>query len=146
MTSTPHYLDRPGDFSIFIIMDGSGSGSDHAQSGHPGPSKKRSRTISNLTEEQIQHKRNVDRRAQRAFRQRTKDCIVNLEQQFSQLQETANQREQELLAAREQNKSLTNYLEAILELVSTALSHSRHVARPSEGSGRRILPCHVPNC
>ncbi|KAL6407693.1 hypothetical protein AUP68_08714 [Ilyonectria robusta] len=115
-------------------MDGSGSGSDHARSGYSGPSKKRSRTISNLTEEQIQHKRNVDRRAQRAFRQRTKDCIVNLEQQFSQLQETANHREQELLAAREQNKSLTNYLEAILELVSTALSHSRQVARPSEDS------------
>lgn len=117
-----------------------GSGSDHAQSVLPGSSKKRSRTISNLTEEQIQHKRNVDRRAQRAFRQRTKDCIVNLEQQFSQLQETANQREQELLAAREQNKSLTNYLEAILELVSTALSHSRRVARPSEGSGRTRRP------
>ncbi|KPM43008.1 hypothetical protein AK830_g3532 [Neonectria ditissima] len=107
---------------------------DHSQTAPQGSSKKRSRTVSNLTDEQVQHKRNVDRRAQRAFRQRTKDCIVNLEQQFSQLQETAYHREQELIAVRQQNKSLTDHLEAILDLVSTALSHSREVARPSEGA------------
>ncbi|KAF7557759.1 hypothetical protein G7Z17_g491 [Cylindrodendrum hubeiense] len=113
--------------------------SSQSQAAPSGPSKKRSRAISNLTEEQIQHKRNVDRRAQRAFRQRTKDSIVNLEQQFSQLQDTANQREQQLLAAREQNKKLTHHLETILDLVSTALNQSRDVTRSSEDYGRRKL-------
>ncbi|KAH6869057.1 hypothetical protein B0T10DRAFT_501914 [Thelonectria olida] len=99
-----------------------------------GSSKKRSRAVSSLTEEQVQHKRNVDRRAQRAFRQRTKDCIASLEQQFAQTQATANRKEQELLSAREQNKNLTQCLEAVLDLVSTALSHLNDTAQPPETS------------
>lgn len=91
-------------------------------------SRKRSRAVSNLTEEQIQHKRNVDRKAQRAFRQRNKECITNLEQHFNQLQGTCaelrqscSQKDVEIGSMREENKSLMNCLEAISELVTTAL-------------------------
>ncbi|KAJ4184371.1 hypothetical protein NW767_013254 [Fusarium falciforme] len=91
-------------------------------------SRKRSRAVSNLTEEQIQHKRNVDRRAQRAFRQRNKECITNLELQFSQLQgtcaelrETCSQKDAQIDSMRDENQSLISCLEAISELVTKAL-------------------------
>lgn len=100
-------------------------------------SGKRPRTISNLTQEQIQHKRNVDRKAQRAFRQRTKDCIKNLEQEFAQLQETCTHKDQELQAVREHNETLVHCLENILELVSATLRQSRHVDNDGPGFGRR---------
>ncbi|KAI9168094.1 hypothetical protein HJFPF1_04238 [Paramyrothecium foliicola] len=85
-------------------------------------SKKRSRAVSSLTEEQIQHKRNIDRRAQRAFRQRTKDCISHLEQQFKQLQETCGHRERDLKSMREQNEMLVQCLETIVDLTTSTLS------------------------
>ncbi|KAF4994129.1 hypothetical protein FDECE_13229 [Fusarium decemcellulare] len=91
-------------------------------------SRKRSRAVSNLTEEQIQHKRNVDRRAQRAFRQRNKECITNLELHFSQLQrtcaelrETCSQKDAQIDCMREENQSLVTCLEAISELVTKTL-------------------------
>ncbi|ORY69035.1 uncharacterized protein BCR38DRAFT_455818 [Pseudomassariella vexata] len=99
-----------------------------------GSSRKRARTISNLTEEQIQHKRSVDRKAQRAFRQRTKDCIAHLEQQFAQVQERCAQREKKLLSLREQNKTLLRCLETIVDLASTTLSQTIDDASTSDGS------------
>ncbi|KAH7371114.1 hypothetical protein BKA66DRAFT_573072 [Pyrenochaeta sp. MPI-SDFR-AT-0127] len=89
-----------------------------------GLSKKRSRTVSNLTEKQIRHKREVDRRAQRAFRQRTKDCFAKLEQEHLQLQETSRETEaqlrQELQSLQEQNQSLLRCLDHIIDLATIA--------------------------
>ncbi|KAK1763982.1 hypothetical protein QBC33DRAFT_572924 [Phialemonium atrogriseum] len=99
-----------------------------SDSGDIAPStsaRKRVRTVSNLTEEQIQHKRNVDRRAQRAFRQRTKDCISKLEEQFGQLQETCCEKEQELQSVREHNKALLQCLETVIDLVSSTVGQFR---------------------
>ncbi|KAH6869053.1 hypothetical protein B0T10DRAFT_419047 [Thelonectria olida] len=126
-----------------------------AQAG-TGSSKKRSRTVSNLTQEQIQHKRSVDRKAQRAFRQRTKNCISNLEQQFAQLQETCvelrearDQRTQELELANQQRQSLLDCLETIVSIASTAVGqNSRNAgagasveAEPGPASGENLHPC-----
>ncbi|KAF4970049.1 hypothetical protein FSARC_2867 [Fusarium sarcochroum] len=97
------------------------------------PSRKRSRAVSNLTEEQIQHKRNVDRKAQRAFRQRNKACITNLEQHFSQLQgtcaelrESCNQKSTQIDHMRQENKSLQECLRNISELITVALSQAEN--------------------
>lgn len=91
--------------------------------------KKRARTISNLTEEQIQQKRNVDRKAQRAFRQRTKDCIASLEQQVVELQESSKQREHELQQdiqkLRKRDESLLRSLENIASLMSSTVASYR---------------------
>lgn len=92
---------------------------------HAASSKKRARAISDLNEEQIQHKRNVDRKAQRAFRQRTKDSIERLEQQVAHLQQTADEREdrfrQDLSTLQGSNSTLRQCLEQISELASTAV-------------------------
>ncbi|KAH7127303.1 hypothetical protein EDB81DRAFT_889107 [Dactylonectria macrodidyma] len=87
--------------------------------------RKRTRKVSHLTDEQIQQKRIVDRRAQRAFRQRTKDCISTLERQFAELKETCDQKENELQKVYKKNANLANCLEAVLNLVSTAVSQNR---------------------
>lgn len=86
------------------------------------PTGKRSRTISNLTEKQIRQKREVDRKAQRAFRQRAKDCLANLEQQHRELQQTSRDTEarlrHELEVLGEQNQQLLRCLVDIVEAVS----------------------------
>ncbi|WKT43749.1 hypothetical protein QSH57_008585 [Fusarium oxysporum f. sp. vasinfectum] len=98
-------------------------------SARPSSSRKRSRAVSDLTKEQIQHKRNVDRKAQRAFRQRNKDCINNLEQQFSQLQgtcaalrESCSQKDMQINNMRQENKSLQECLRHVSELITAALN------------------------
>ncbi|KAM5352826.1 hypothetical protein ACJ41O_005548 [Fusarium nematophilum] len=97
-----------------------------------GRTRKRSRAVSSLTDEQVQHKRNVDRKAQRAFRQRTKDCITNLEGQFVQLQETCSQlretcaqKDRALDSVRGQNRALLSCLTGISDLISETLSQAR---------------------
>jgi hypothetical protein len=75
---------------------------------------KRARIISNLSEEQIQQKRRVDRKAQQAFRQRTKDHITSLEKRVAEL-------EAELESTREHNDTLVQRLESISELATTRL-------------------------
>ena len=74
--------------------------------------KKRTRNISDLTEEQIQQKRHVDRKAQRAFRQRTRDRISSLEQELTELKESSDQREahfqNETKALREAKEMIRN--------------------------------------
>ncbi|KAJ4244244.1 hypothetical protein NW757_010601 [Fusarium falciforme] len=120
-------------------------------------SRKRSRAVSNLTEEQIQHKRNVDRRAQRAFRQRNKECITNLELQFSQLQgtcaelrETCSQKDAQIDSMRDENQSLISCLEAISELVTKALrqagkTHDQDTSRDESQIGGQQTTTGTPS-
>jgi hypothetical protein len=86
----------------------------------------RARTVSNLTEEQIQQKRSIDRKAQRAFRQRTKDCISDLEGKIVELGETSSLREAQLLQEvenlREHNVTLVRCLESIARTASQTVS------------------------
>ncbi|PSN68628.1 hypothetical protein BS50DRAFT_489557 [Corynespora cassiicola Philippines] len=119
------------------------------QGGRP---KKRSRAISNLTEEQLQRKRNVDRNAQRAFRQRTKDSIYRLEQQIAGLQQTAAEREtrlqHELSALRGTNTSLLQCLDDIAQLASATARSVTDMAAPTarhhHPGGRPFPPCRLP--
>lgn len=111
--------------------------------GSGSTTNKRSRAIASLTDEQAQHKRDIDRRAQRAFRQRTKDCIASLEQENARIREAFKNREaeleqendrirgllrsreaeleQEVQVLREQNETLARSLGNILDLASTTL-------------------------
>jgi hypothetical protein len=90
----------------------------------PRANKKRIRTISELTEEQIQQKRQVDRKAQRAFRQRTRDRIADLECQVAQLQQSSSRRESELhheiRILSNQNKTLARRLANIAGLATNS--------------------------
>lgn len=80
----------------------------------PGPQ----RSVASLNEEQRRHKREIDRRAQRALRQRAKDCMLKLEQQFARLQETCAQQEKEIARLREENKKLHRCQEAIRDCLA----------------------------
>lgn len=108
-----------------------------------GRPKKRARTISDLNEEQLQHKRNVDRRAQRAFRQRTKDSIDRLEQQVAQLQQAAEERENrfqhEMSNLRGSNNTLRQCLEQISKLSSNAV---RSMVEVNYGERPPVEPDH----
>ena len=116
--------------------------------------RKRARTISSLTEEQIRHKRNVDRKAQRAFRQRTKDGVCNLELQIAQLQKTADEREarfqQQLSALSGDNEILFQCLSRIADLASTTARHIRRDTTTRTGdddSGRTsVLLLPISHC
>lgn len=89
---------------------------------HEGPRqslRKRVRSVQTLTEEQIQQKRIVDRRAQRAARQRTRDAMANLEHRYTRLQEMYDERDRELGNLRESNQSLQRALDQIGQIVSS---------------------------
>jgi hypothetical protein len=83
---------------------------------------KRSRTISNLSQQQLQHKRDLDRKAQRALRQRTKSRIQELSDDIARLKASSSEREtamiDELQALREQNRQLKMRLEHISRLAA----------------------------
>jgi hypothetical protein len=79
--------------------------------------KRRPRTVASLSHQEIQHKRDLDRRAQRAYRQRTKTRIQDLESDLSRMRASRSQREndllQELQTLRDQNRHLKACLQSI---------------------------------
>ena len=118
------------------------------------PVKKRSRaprTVADLTDEQVRHKRTVDRKAQRASRQRTKDSILELKTHFARLQETRAEQAAELVSLREQNSNLQRCLDSIQGILSGAQSapgDSGAVQSSPNARGDRELAvrkCFCPN-
>ena len=104
--------------------------------------RKRSRNVSDLTEEQIQQKRRIDRKAQRAFRQRTRDRISDLQREVEELQRSSIRDsalfQQEIQSLREQNTALTNRLASIAELAigsapATDVDHESLQNRQGDG-------------
>lgn len=75
------------------------------------------RVVSSLSASQIQHKRDLDRKAQRALRQRTKVRIQELENDLSRFKESVSEREQtmieEIRQLRDQNRQLRVSLQSI---------------------------------
>lgn len=85
------------------------------------PARKRIRTISNLTEEQIRKKRAADREAQRAVRERTKSRIHHLEQQLATLQPAAqDDHTKEVQELRRENQYLKDRLRRVHELTASS--------------------------
>ncbi|KAI5211062.1 hypothetical protein AUEXF2481DRAFT_28633 [Aureobasidium subglaciale EXF-2481] len=86
-------------------------------------SSRRSRVRSNLSEEQLRRKRNVDRRAQQAFRQRNKDHTNRLQEELDQLRTKWRSREHELLQdiqqLHEQNHVLVRRLQDVASLATS---------------------------
>ena len=89
-----------------------------------------------MSEEQLRHKREIDRRAQRALRQRAKSCMQNLEQQFARLQETCAQQEAEIAALRRRNEELQRCQDAIREALGSG---------PGPRSGSNFMTQRVPH-
>ncbi|KAJ6092315.1 hypothetical protein N7467_004284 [Penicillium canescens] len=89
-----------------------------SDSGEPAPLRTRAkRGIAGLSAAQITHKREMDRKAQRAMRQRTKHRIQELESDIAVFKNSFSQREQtmieEIQVLREQNRQLKFSLESI---------------------------------
>ncbi|KAH6632889.1 hypothetical protein C7974DRAFT_161959 [Boeremia exigua] len=128
--------------AVPAMADQNTNNNAESTTGLQGRPKKRARVISGLTEEQLQRKRNVDRKAQRAFRQRTKDSIEKLEQQLASINQKAAESDakfqQELAAVHKNNQTLQQCLERISELASAtirAIAHG-HDTEYDRASGR----------
>lgn len=79
---------------------------------------KRRRKISNLTEQQVKHKRDLDRKAQRALRQRTKSRIQDLETSYAQLEASKSESETVMLRDLESLRAQNRQLKAKLAHIS----------------------------
>lgn len=92
----------------------------------PPPPKRRIRTISNLTQEQIRKKRDNDREAQRAFRERTRLRIHVLEDELAVLKSERSQLDDsntsELQTLREENRTLKFQIHRFRQLANPLLS------------------------
>ena len=110
------------------------SASDDSPAAPPRPVRKRVRTISNLTEEQIRKKRAADREAQRAVRERTKSRIHTLEQQLATSEQShiVNSLTKEVEELRRENQHLKDCLRRVHNL--TALDGSHGTADGEEPS------------
>ena len=98
-------------------MDDSSTTERLTGSGQPKRRSGASRSVEGMSEEQLRHKRAIDRKAQRALRQRAKDSLLNLEQQFAKLQETCAQQESEIASLRQRNEELQRRQDAIRDLL-----------------------------
>ena len=87
---------------------------------NPAP-KKRVRTVSTLNQEQVRKKRENDREAQRAFRERTKNRIQILEAELSELRSEREKQggnvSQEVKGLREENAALKQQLRQISAII-----------------------------
>lgn len=83
--------------------------------------KRRQRKISSLTQQQRLHKRDLDRKAQRALRQRTKSRIQDLEADLVQLKASSSEQDckaqEEIRLLREENLCLKSRLQDISSFV-----------------------------
>lgn len=90
---------------------------------------KRRRTTSDLTAQQVQHKRELDRKAQRALRDRTKAHIQDLEDDLTRIKASRSQSEQamfdEIQALREENRHLKSCLESIGQFAADGLAQTK---------------------
>ncbi|KAK4869548.1 hypothetical protein LT330_005930 [Penicillium expansum] len=94
------------------------------------------RTVNGLTASQIQHKRDLDRKAQRALRQRTKLRIQELESDIARFRASFSQREQtmidEVQLLRDQNRKLKCSLENIRKYALGELSNLGETSLPQD--------------
>jgi hypothetical protein len=89
--------------------------------------KRRTRTVSTLTREQLRRKRDLDRQAQRALRERTRSRIQVLEDELAALQSARSQREsllsKEIRDLQEANEGLRQRL-GLVHRITGQLSQS----------------------
>lgn len=101
------------------------------------PAPKRRRITSGLTAQQIQHKRELDRKAQRASRDRTKARIQELENDLARIKASHTPSDQsifeELQSLREENRRLKACLESIGQFATDGLEQARVSQRELSG-------------
>lgn len=78
---------------------------------------RRNRKVSALTAHQVQQKRDLDRKAQRALRQRVKSRLQDLEDDLARAKADCSVRERNLMESvqqlRDENRKLRSYLDSI---------------------------------
>ncbi|KAL4876846.1 hypothetical protein BJY04DRAFT_222694 [Aspergillus karnatakaensis] len=107
---------------------------------------RRERKVSSLTAQQVQHKRDLDRRAQRALRQRVKSRMQDLEDDLTRARADCSVRERELMEEvqqlREENRKLKSYLDSIAQFAQTGASVTENgtpeAVIPDEDEERQI--------
>ncbi|OQE12641.1 hypothetical protein PENVUL_c001G09602 [Penicillium vulpinum] len=108
------------------------------------------RTVTGLTASQIQHKRDLDRKAQRALRQRTKLRIQELENDIARFRTSFSQREQtmidEIQLLRDQNRKLKSSLENIRKYALGELSSLWETSPPPDTPDREIAEKEIEQC
>ena len=115
----------------------------------PAGQKRRHRTTTTLTEEQLSQKRHVDRKAQRALRQRTKSRIQDLEDELTQLRAKSKGQDeslrQEIAALQKRNTWLESRLQHILEWAADstypAEDHPSYMLVPLQTPAAEISDC-----
>ncbi|KAL2826257.1 hypothetical protein BDW59DRAFT_161094 [Aspergillus cavernicola] len=90
--------------------------------------KRAPRNISTLSTQQIQHKRDLDRKAQRALRQRVKSRMQDLEDDLTRAKADCSVRErqmmEELQLLRDENRKLRSYLDSIGQFAISAATEA----------------------
>lgn len=96
------------------------------------------RIVSSLSASQIQHKRDLDRKAQRALRQRTKIRIQELENDLSRFKESVSEREKAMIEEnrqlREENRHLKVSLQKIGQFALGKISKDTEICPTRNGS------------
>ena len=110
--------------------------------------RRRQRTIAALTDQQLQHKRNLDRKAQHTLRQRNKSRIEDLEQELVKfkLSKTTHETEssRRIAILQDQNRILSRRLEQIGRLTIPNHLHGSLTSRngaPDDGFGKSVDNC-----
>lgn len=88
--------------------------------------QRKPRTVSSLTTQQIQHKRDLDRKAQRTQRQRAKSRVQDLEQDLARVKSCLSDRERSMMdevqSLREENRRLRSCLKSIGQFAFSGVS------------------------
>lgn len=92
--------------------------------------RRKSRAVSSLTAQQIKHKRDLDRKAQRALRQRAKSRMQALQEDLARAKTSCPDRERRMMdeieSLREENCRLKSCLEGIGQFALAGVSMREH--------------------
>lgn len=106
--------------------------------------QRKPRTVSSLTTQQIQRKRDLDRKAQRTLRQRVKSQVQELEQDLARVKSCLSDRERSMMAEvqplREENRRLRSCLERIGQFAFNGVSIGKNRRRPDSAPITVRLP------
>ncbi|KAF9886164.1 hypothetical protein FE257_011989 [Aspergillus nanangensis] len=99
--------------------------------------RRKPRNVSSLSTQQIQHKRDLDRKAQRALRQRVKCRLQDLEEDLARAKSSSSDRERKMMdeiqALRDENRKLRSCLESIGQFALDGAAMDRPSGSPDSG-------------
>ncbi|KAL3481313.1 hypothetical protein BJX99DRAFT_163416 [Aspergillus californicus] len=105
--------------------------------------RRASRKVSALNSQQVQHKRDLDRKAQRALRQRVKSRMQDLEEDLTRAKADCSVREQQLLEElqqlRDENRNLRSYLDSIGQFALGGATEATEAVDPNASASPGLI-------